>query len=195
MSNLYPIFSVPIKIVDIDNIDNVSIINYSKECNEKKLSSDIPKNKFFDWKNENLIKLNTAVEEEANKLFSELGYNSDDYDFKITNGWCNVGVDVTLQVPHIHRNSFFSAVYYAEAQDGSINLLNPNQAIALTHKDEKVIKTPNFFNGDVTEFYPKTGSLIMFPSYLYHYVKNTNMFRCSIAYELNIFDKNGVQHQ
>ena len=121
--------------------------------------------------------------------FECLNYN---VDFMITTSW------VTITDPqkymesgsqyHLHKNSFYSGVYYYDEYDGDtapLEFLNPLEY----HKNHLIVPSKdqyNILNGDTYCIRPKKKILLLFPSYLKHKVgQNTsNKTRLSLAFNI-----------
>lgn len=93
---------------------------------------------------------------------------------------------------HYHSNAVLSAVYYpmGNGKDISITFLNP----VVHHFKLGVYKNMTPFNMSAYTFYPKSGDLIVFPSYVLHNIdKNvTSGIRYSIASNLIPEEVNGL---
>lgn len=100
---------------------------------------------------------------------------------EITSMWSNVLSLASDHEVHNHSNSIISFVYYLQCTEGdSICFLNPNIA-ANTFQPTTQGGTSN--NCKAYRYHVKAGTLIAFPSYLYHFVENRNKdsLRVSIA--------------
>jgi len=108
--------------------------------------------------------------------------------FKVGRAWINLNQNNNITRPHLHANSLLSGVIYIKCQNsGPIVFMNPIMA-------HQYVVTPDIIN-DFNEFtssdisvYPCPGKLIIFPSWLVHYVENNldNSDRISIAFNLTI---------
>lgn len=114
---------------------------------------------------------------------------------KIFNGWVNFDCGNNITKPHNHARQFLTVVYYvkADANSGDLVLKNPNDAhtyVIPTTPQENVVEKWNEFNTFVHNITPKTGSLFVFPSWLFHYVKPFEGERISIALNTRIYVNN-----
>jgi uncharacterized protein (TIGR02466 family) len=103
--------------------------------------------------------------------------------------WANVTRAGNYAKPHVHPNSNISGVYYADAGDappddtnsGVIELMDPRQRPGM-------FETPGTLPFDTYRVVPKTGMLLLFPAWLYHYVHpyQGTRPRVSVAFNFTI---------
>lgn len=105
-------------------------------------------------------------------------------NMRLSNYWININNTHDSNIPHCHPRSFFSAVYYVCGGEdkGDIVFINPFPCLDGL-MISNTIKTYTVFNSIQWIHKPVTGKLLIFPSWLMHYVKpnNTNEDRISIA--------------
>jgi uncharacterized protein (TIGR02466 family) len=84
--------------------------------------------------------------------------------------------------PHTHGNNLISGVYYPEqcVSDGIVFEDPRTQAHVITPFSVK----PNPINTPTNSFPTEANSLLMFPSWLKHYVPPANQNRASIAFNM-----------
>jgi uncharacterized protein (TIGR02466 family) len=134
----------------------------------------IEMNKRFDW------------------LHKERNFN-DKWEQRIQKFWININNNINISTPHRHPESFFSAVYYPDVGEnpGSITFLNPNLQLSYVIKPEMVDKFDEF-NAASQAIVPQTDMLIIFPSWLWHFVNHEpdpTGERISIAFDSMIVKK------
>lgn len=103
----------------------------------------------------------------------------------ISNAWCNINGFGGNNVPHVHTNSIFSMVYYVKASKNSpeLALMRPDAQEHYTSGKIAFDGVNNHYTGSIYRVKPVTGSFVVFPSWVQHYVE-TNMLqteRISIA--------------
>jgi|TARA_B110000483_G_C18192484_1_gene541545 hypothetical protein len=158
MNNLKNMFSVGVSLFNVQNLNNAHLKNH---CIEKYSNN---KQKNFDDKI--LIDLKSAfLNEGVNHVKQILGTNKD-IQLKIHKIWGNTHLDESISVPHTHRESIISAVYYLTK--GKLTFLNPYQS-ALAHIYNKDIENYNEFNSDIWTCDMVEGDMVMFNSHLQHY--------------------------
>ena len=89
--------------------------------------------------------------------------------------------------PHTHSNNFISGVFYVQAENNNdtpaINFLDPRgQTCVLQPQQKEYTKD----NGTLYFFPAKINRMVLFPSWLQHYVpkNNSNDNRISIAFNV-----------
>lgn len=111
---------------------------------------------------------------------------------KMKEFWINVNRKKSRNASHDHPASDFSAVYYVQANpdSGDIGFGNPSQMMEFWWRS-RTIQTKNCISSMVT-YKPETGKLIVFPSWLVHFVKpnNTEKDRISIAFNMTLYNTN-----
>ena len=124
-----------------------------------------------------------------NHLHDMQGFSSD-YRQEIQNAWVNINhTHNTFQI-HQHAGSFYSAVYYVAGDDtcGDLEFVSPIHAHSHVISPTKHIKNFNAYNAAMWSVKPQAGKLVIFPSWLMHYVRpnNTDKDRISIAFNTEI---------
>ena len=107
-------------------------------------------------------------------------------DFKITTSWISRSKKGTCSTVHMHKNSFYSGVfYYGKYTDnsGGIEFTSP----IIEYNDFYLYSpSPNLLSSDTQKFEPKTNLLLFFPSYLKHRIMyhKGNSPRYSLAFNI-----------
>lgn len=127
------------------------------------------------------------IKQKMNSIYTDYYKLDTSYYIEITQAWLNVNNNNNINVPHKHPGHLISGVFYinANSESESIEFINPNNAHQ--HVLSKLSKNKNIMYNEFTsstwELQPETGMLILFPSWLMHYVKNKNnsSMRISLA--------------
>ena len=121
------------------------------------------------------------------KLHVAIGFSKNTKQ-QIQSAWVNVNSNERTSIPHCHSYSDFICVYYPYVEHGSGNLelMNPNASIEYAFpqgRNNTIIESHNIFNSRLWEIVPENDLLVIFPSWLIHYVKQgiPNTTRMSIA--------------
>ena len=196
------LFSIGITQCRIDGMDNTALSNCVKRNIKKDWddSKDTISNTITAAKNlsrginpeeSELSQLNKIVLQESQKILDGIIANSDVDTIKVNikRMWGNDGLNNDIAIPHAHRDSFISAVYYPKADNGYIHFYNPWSDAFLAHVPTGRTKKFHQYNSSYYEFEAKKGWLYLFPSMLTHYVPPTPGERISIVYDIGVIDE------
>lgn len=111
--------------------------------------------------------------------------------------WANVNRAGTFNSPHIHPENHWSGVFYIQTTDfssdpidkaGNIEFQDPRGAISM-------LRTPG--QTDVLSIAPRQGTIIVFPSWLYHCVNTFSIdtVRISLAFNARIKQFQAIESQ
>lgn len=129
--------------------------------------------------------------DEFKKFMRELDY---DCDFKISTSWF-VSIERGQEGhSHIHKNSFYSGIYYYDEYDddsAGIEFDSPISSLLDYHIAPKSFTSTTSVS---TVIQPQKNLLILFPSYLRHKIKKHNgeKTRYSLAFNIVPIGKYGV---
>lgn len=89
---------------------------------------------------------------------------------RMVNLWTNINGRGGYHEKHRHENSFLSGTYYVEAAEDAapITFYDPKAAFRMIEPD---MENPATFTAKVFSVQPRTGTLVLFPSYLEHKVE------------------------
>jgi uncharacterized protein (TIGR02466 family) len=164
------------------NFEN-SCYNLVKQENQRR-NDLITQTSFLDLEDKTFKSLLSFVEEKFNILHRELGLTQSVNQI-ISEYWININLNEKISFPHSHPNRIFSAVYYIKADKncGDLVFMNPNKVVCQNISDD-CIENYNFYNATHWKVTPQPGLLIIFPSWLEHYVmtNNSNNDRISVAF-------------
>lgn len=175
----HKVFPVPIFEFELENSKelNLELENYIYALKESDNNGLQISNKggwhspYFEIsKNKILIQF---LEKIRNYLFDiiskEYGWKYDLPKIKIDGMWAIVNKEGSFNIKHNHPNCYLSAAYYVKAKTncGKIKFFDP--------KEQKNIRYPKVekfteLSAEMIKFEPKEGTLLIFPSYLYHSV-------------------------
>ena len=185
----------PTHVYLYDNvIDNNSLLNirkhiassYNQELKNWQSQADLHTNVIY----KNLV---NAILKNSLDIFNSLGYEFD--GFNITDMWSNVLKPGEEHKVHTHSNNFLSGVFYVEAEKtSSIIFKDPRpQADVITPDFTK----NNVDNANTITYDSATNRMILFPSWLQHYVpiNFSNKNRISIAFNIMFKGKVGSSRE
>ena len=191
---LKPIFSSFIYSVKLD-IDNLDL---ETKCYElEKTTHGILASNEGGWQSpatvnstgfENLF---SEIRKHSNYIHNELGFKQN-LKQEVGNYWININRDKDSNNPHAHPGAFFSGVYYIKAspQAGAITFMHP----VATHPytiPYGVNERETGYNISSYIEQPEPGKLVIFPSWLIHYVQpnRSGQDRISLAFNTILLDK------
>jgi uncharacterized protein (TIGR02466 family) len=118
-----------------------------------------------------------------NTIGESIGVFKNNY-LKVSEFWFNYQKGQSFSDPHIHERSLLSAVYYPLAPSGCCNFMITNVSqlqtyfwsLFINEDDEKLLSQTQSsltLTRPALTFTPQTGDLIIFPSFLEHYIEPT----------------------
>ena len=199
---LMPLFSIPLMEFEYGQIseDENNIINHYLNDLRPNVYNFTTRESYILDKEKGLSNLkkfiNSAIYTYVKSVIVGDEYNQHELNFKITQSWINLSVPDSLgHHEHRHSNSFISGVFYvsADASCDEISFINP----LLFDRDLVLGKCrSNCFNSEEWAYPVKTGHLVLFPSYLHHYVKplKGTKNRISLAFNVMPCGTLGISH-
>ena len=143
--------------------------------------------------NKELSELKKYLSESVNQYFLENYRPTQPLSLEITTSWTNITNLSESQLPHFHRDSVISGVFYVQTNDelDRITFFTPSRTIYRFNVDEY-----NLVNSDTWWIPAKTGHLVMFPAYLEHGVlkKDHPGSRISLAFDTRLEGNIGDSH-
>jgi len=191
-----PIFSFFLASDQLSEIDNSLLAAYC--YNQKNNLEGVIKSNLHGWQSNTLIerndqisKLVKSVLEKSSSLKSKIGFK-DTTEFFISNIWANINQTNASNRPHVHPESIIAGVYYVKFPEngGMITFKNPSMNLQY-HIDCDQLSDYNEWASPNWHVLPETGLLLLFPSWLEHYV-DPNLSkedRISIAFNISIRNK------
>jgi uncharacterized protein (TIGR02466 family) len=199
--HIEPLFSNFLAIEDSLGLDNDIIESYCRN-NLKQYPSPYGINQSYifnksfglDYITDDIKPLIDIVSNKMDILHKHLGF-SDLYHQDLCEAWINLNQCKNTSDPHYHVGKFFSAVYYVKSNptSGLLNFLSSDIAkqYAIDHfRHPNAISNWNMYNMTHQWVYPKAGLLVIFPSWVNHYVSSgSGDDRISIAFNSVLIQK------
>ena len=160
---------------DILDIRKHIISTYNSDTKNWQSIADLHKMIIYDTLTDKILEYSKNV---FDKL--ELKYDS----FKITDMWSNVLKPGETHRPHTHSNNMLSGVYYVDAIETSgIIFTDPRPQAGVIQPD---VNKQILDNASIVKYDSATNRMILFPSWLQHYVpvNETTKNRISIAFNI-----------
>jgi uncharacterized protein (TIGR02466 family) len=182
MNEIIPFFtSIFVDDIDYDHHKAVGIMDYSKKTASGAIISNCGGYQsigFIPDKNDPLCDLYQKITNEVSKIYNLYHIQNEPV---IANAWYNINGYDNYNKSHRHPNSYFSVVYYPYVPQGESGTIVFTRPDLLTD----YIPSTDYNERNYQEFFiqPTTGTLLIFPSYLTHFVNpnKTNEYRYSIA--------------
>jgi uncharacterized protein (TIGR02466 family) len=178
-----------------DNITNMNCHDLQKYCYDTRKRSEGRKNsniggwQSLDSTDENIFF--TSVTEDLKFLTDSLQISH--LNFFLINFWININQKNNFNLQHSHPSSFLSGVLYVKVpkNSGKIVFLDPLRQVRVCYEEywhitDSVSRNKLFYKK--YEIIPEDGMLILFPSWLEHYVEpnNSDEDRISIAFNIGV---------
>ena len=179
----------------LKNIDNKELIRYAYELKDADREG-VVKSNFIGWQSDNLVKPNDEIQnlvdtitEKLEAVKVQLGF-LEEAKINMINLWINVNDrKSSFNRPHVHPGATFSGVYYVKCneQSGKLVFKHPSIIQQYTIPENTMDKWTNFLACNWSVL-PEEGKLMIFPSWLEHYVEPNvdDEIRISIAFNADI---------
>ena len=182
------------KLEDYESF-NKDLRKYIYELQEESSSGQIKSNR-GGWhspnfkltdKNSIQFKFGLKLQKYILKTFQTLEWKTENKNISINSMWAIINKKNDYNVVHTHPNSYLSAAYYVKAPDecGDIHFFDPNE---IKKFNSPPIENRTELSASGFSIKAQEGSLLIFPSYLYHDVgKNlSNEDRIVISFNVSI---------
>ena len=180
------LFSTHVYLFD-NVIDNNSLLQIRKDITSS--YNQTTKN----WQSKANLHRNKLYDKLTNKVVDSLHFEYQ--GFNITDMWSNVLKPGETHRPHTHSNNILSGVFYVDAEQTSgIMFTDPRPQAGVIQPDV----TKQFVdNANVIKYDSSTNRMILFPSWLQHYVptNETKSNRISIAFNVMLKGKVGSSEE
>ena len=187
------VFPTPIYIADIKHPTlnqqlEQNIINWSNQ------DKGVVRTNIKGWHSTTDMNLKPEYQDLVNMLYEAQRtiYDQEHLDSEpfLGNMWANINPPGGMNRAHIHPNSLWSGVYYVKASknSGQLKIEDPRSVALMVRPRMKQGKPPRrLWREDNYE--PKTGRLIMFPSWLNHCVDTNESNNIRISVSFNFMQK------
>mgnify|MGYP001266475319 FL=1 len=201
--DLIPIYSVPLWQSEYPDFDEHKEIFFSavKEYKEKNPTKEKPLSNIAGYQSPNTL----HHVQELRPLFEyicQMGFKACadmdfiDCDVALTSAWLNINDNrQCMNVEHVHGD-VFSGVFYLSAPQESGKLCVVNPGLNRLWQGLELVNQKNQFTGETIKLEPDDGNIILFPSYLPHYVETNNHDeeRISISFNLIALPKGSINY-
>lgn len=198
--NLMPIYSVPLWQSEYPEFEEHKEIFLNAVRDYKEKNPSIQKSNIAGYRSsstlqgvEELIPLFEYICQMGFKAVADLDFI--DCDIALTEAWLNVNDNrQCMNSEHVHEE-VFSGVFYLHTPEKSGRLVIKNQAINPMWKGCLLRTKKNQFTGESIRIDPTEGSIILFPSYIPHWVEpnDHDEERISISFNVIVAPKGTIQ--
>jgi uncharacterized protein (TIGR02466 family) len=186
--NIENAFSSPIIADYLECIDNDKLKDYASQL--KATSPGREKSNFHGWQSNDVDNSNTEIKKLSHEITQRITYLYQEFGLKtpadvfISNMWININPTGGFNRPHIHPESLFSGVYYVDSNENDGCIVFKHPAINHQYHIKGEIDRYTNFTSSVYRVTPMKGKLVIFPSWLEHYVEPniTDTNRISISF-------------
>ena len=181
---IHPLFATPVMHIRYEG-DNQQLIDYCYQ--EKKKEKCSQRSGKGSWQSVYLhIPFMTPIRQEVSKVLDEIVTR----EYRHHMYWININKKDSYNVYHTHPDADYSAIYYLTDSSCPLMLVHPSLHTG-------AFTTCTFLNRQLIEdtgitpqyaINPKAGDIILFPSYLPHYVEENKEEndRISIAWNISL---------
>ena len=197
-NNVYKFFPQPVFSYQVDNYQNLNkklkkfiLDEFEKDkAGIKRSNINGWHSKPFRFEKGNIaLEFAKIIEKYIFNSFQQYGWPFIAEKVKITEMWSIINKKNSFNESHIHPNCLLSSVYYVQAEKncGKIIFNNPNQ-VSRNRFPKDLKKTE--FSANIQKIDPKEGTLLLFPSYLWHSVEpnETDNDRIIVSFNIEIKD-------
>ena len=160
--------------------------SYEKRKPNWQTGPDLDKTEPFKW-------FAKDISREVFKSIDIMEYQAD--TIEITGMWGNVLKPGETHQPHTHSNNFLSGVFYIDANNTSgITFQDPRPGANVILPRKKV---DHIDNASLLHYKAKTNRIIIFPSWLVHWVpiNRSTKDRISISFNIQVKGQLGERHE
>ena len=186
MPKITSIFPIPVYNSEPFDLDQNELDYINNEYSNSTINTG--KNKtsknHYILNDDKLKKLNEFIKENLNEYWFNVLQVNNECKIKITQSWINYNEKNTSHHIHSHSNSLVSGVFYVDNPTPIFfnrPSVKPFPPFAFNHK------IGNHYNNERVQISCKKGSLILFPSYLFHGVGENTNDNTRISISLNSF--------
>ena len=188
-----PIYSTPLWQSEYPEFEEHKelFLTIVKEYKDQNPTQEIPRSNIAGYHSpstlqgvEELCPLFEYICQMAYKAVADLDFI--DCDIALTEAWLNVNDSrQCMNTEHIH-GEVFSGVFYLQTPEGSGKLSIVNPGINRMWKGCDLVAQKNQFTGESIRIEPVEGNIILFPSYVPHFVETNDHDEERISISFNI---------
>ena len=194
---MFPVhlYKTKLETITETQIDYIKNITFEKILNPDALPLGSSSVTSYVLEDPMLLNIKSEIQQHLNFYMQNVLCPADHHNlkFKIMNSWVNKVIPNASIVPHLHRNSIVSGVFYINDISSPISFMKPNYNRNIEYMFD--FKKESCFNKEHYICTPEKFSLLLFPSDLEHFVhlNKSDESRYSVAF--NTFYVGSVGHK
>lgn len=154
--------------IPLDNIKKHCLTISKKDVGRSISNQNGYQSNFIDLGNRNILELVSIIENKLIFIGNHIGMNKNCV-YKITEMWVNINKYTNYNMPHAHAG-LFSGVFYVEGTNGDLVLMNQDNLKA-SKIDQNYVENYNKYLASYWNINPEPNKLVIFPSWVNHYVQ------------------------
>ena len=177
----------------LTKIDNEVLSDYFYKLRDENKKGRVKSNRAGGWQSELLNLKDKEIMPLSNEIINVVNKIGFKEQFKIFAMWGNINSPGSYNLMHRHAHTILSGTYYVKTpkDSGQIQFRCPVEGVLLHQW------WANKLNGDYYKYNPEKGMLLIWPSFVDHWVtpNNSNDDRISISFDLiatNQYVSNGL---
>ena len=182
-------FPTPIYIKDLPNADELNRYLEQRIIQWSQADKGVQKTNVNGWHSTTNMNKKAEYDALTKELFTmqEEIFKKEFLELRpiLGNMWANINYPGGYNRPHLHPNSLFSGVYWVKTpvKSGNFMAYDPRPGSHTTMPNRKEGQLPPQLWREV-HYLPKAGTIIMFPSWLWHEVRTneSNDMRISVSF-------------
>lgn len=136
------------------------------------------------------VPLFELIKTSVNDVWINTINGNDEYQLVVTDIWMSIGNEKNILQPHQHPHHSISGVFYIKAKDSKLTFLSPVAQVIDKYPQtvtNNCLNQFNQYNSSVWSIPCEVGAMVIFPSYLFHYVQNNDgEDRISVAFDVKL---------
>lgn len=181
------LFATPIGLFKLkEDLDSIIKFAYSQQSRRNVSNRGGIQTQDLDCNQKPIINLCKTIIKTSTSYAKEFNITENLF---LENIWININKTKDFNVEHAHPFSLISGTFYVKTNKNSGNIVfnNPNMFIE-SYVKEKYIQKYNEVNSNVWKYQPIDNLLLLFPSWIKHYVEpnQSQEDRISISFNVNV---------
>ena len=108
------------------------------------------------------------------------------YESYVTESWLNINSPGSYNSKHLHPRSLFSGVYYISVPESDCGqIVFEREPLMLSYLPNYIVEDWNDMTSGTASYSPAAGKLLIFPSWLLHWVEPNNTTEDRISWSFN----------